>query len=227
MSSYANNADFIRTKIHRCKKWTVEGSQAARGQRVSSCFVVFFVNVILIYLKHINRCRPPREAIWRGDGVFRNNFQTKWNYQNVGSCCCCCWMNLSRGSRAFLFIFLKIPTRIHDDTHTHTNKSPNPWRKISRLLLWNISKWWWTAGVGFGGGSTPKVSASPFPTDLLAKSVKEMMRPPRSVINSHENHRLAGRLPSPPPPPLHPQTITGHPGSLPCCCCLWKLQAVA
>lgn len=49
----------------------------------------------------------------------------------------------------------------------------------------------------------------------------------RCVINSHENHRLAGRLPSPPPPPPHPQTITGHPGSPPCCCCLWKLQAVA
>lgn len=49
------------------------------------------------------------------------------------------------------------------------------------------------------------------------------------VINSHENHRLAGRLTSlpPSPPTPHPQTITGHPGSTPCCCCLRKLQAVA
>lgn len=169
------------------------------------CCLFFFVNVILIYLKHINRCRPPREAIWRGDGVFRNNFQTKWNYQNVGSCCCC-WMNLSRGSRAFLFIFLKIPTRIHDDTHTHTNKSPNPWRKISRLLLWNISKWWWTSGVGFGGDqhqrSAPHLSP---PTSWQRVSRKWCGHPALSLIPMKITGWQGGCHPRLPRPFIHRQ----------------------
>lgn len=74
---------------------------------------------------------------------------------------------------------------------------------------------------GVGRGINTKVSASPSPS---RREVSRKWCGRRRAINSHENHRLARRLPSPPP---HPQTITGHPGSSPRCCCLWKLQTVA
>lgn len=77
---------------------------------------------------------------------------------------------------------------------------------------------------GRGGASTQRSVPHLFPP---WRTVSRKWCDHHCGINSHENHRLAGRLPTPPPPPPHPQTITGHPGSSPCCCCLWKLQAVA
>lgn len=132
------------------------------------------------------------------------------------------------------FSWKPFPTGISGDT-------TNLWHKMTTCLaytlhfntrgclfplpLCNISHFQNGEGQPGGGrGINTKVSASPSPS---RRGVSRKWCGRRHAINSHENHRLAGRLPSPPPPPRHPQTITGHPGSSPRCCCLWKLQAVA
>lgn len=166
-----------------------------------------------IYLEHVNHC-PKRANLLRRWFVFCSEGTTlkacsTWK----------CWNSWEQCSTHLLMLtFSKKPvsTGISDDT---TNGSL--WRKLTAFLaytlyfntrgclfrLCNISHF--QNGDGQRGGTNTKVSVSPFPP---WRRVSRKWCPCHRVINSHENHRLAGRQPSPPPLPPPPTDNYRSPG---------------